>query len=96
MSSKYDAYWQAKLDSILQKYKVPDTPSTDDIAQVVTYAEAKGCREAVLIYPVPLIKPINAIIGAIQVRTLTFSLAGDLEMAGRSLLKGLSIAHSEA
>ena len=31
------------------KYKTPDSPSTDDIQQVVAYAEAKRCTEAVLI-----------------------------------------------
>jgi 5-methylcytosine-specific restriction enzyme subunit McrC len=33
------------------KYKVPDSPSTADVSQVVAYAEAKGCQEAVLVYP---------------------------------------------
>ena len=33
------------------KYKVPDSPSTDDVSQVVAYAEAKSCEEAVLVYP---------------------------------------------
>lgn len=65
------------------KYKTADTPSPDDIFQVVTYAEAKGCHEAILIYPTPLAQPLNEKVGDIRVRSMTFSLDGDLEQAGR-------------
>ncbi|MFB8790902.1 MAG: hypothetical protein U7123_19120 [Potamolinea sp.] len=34
------------------KYKVPDSPATSDISQVVTYALSKDCCEAVLVYPI--------------------------------------------
>ncbi len=69
------------------KYKAPDHPGNDDISQVVTYATAKGCHEAILIYP----KPINLdeMIGKIRVRSLEFSLDGDLEEAGRRFLEDL-------
>jgi 5-methylcytosine-specific restriction enzyme subunit McrC len=33
------------------KYKRSSQPSAEDVAQVVAYAQAKGCREAVLVYP---------------------------------------------
>jgi 5-methylcytosine-specific restriction enzyme subunit McrC len=71
------------------KYKAPDTPAEDDIAQVVAYAEATGCQEAVLVYPkaVPALK--EARIGGKRVRTLTFSLEGDLEEAGNVFLRDL-------
>jgi len=68
------------------KYKVPDAPSTADIAQVVTYATLKNCREAILVYPQNLKRPVDTLIGAIRVRSLTFSIAGDLNDGGRSFL----------
>ncbi len=72
------------------KYKAPDAPATADISQVVAYAEAKGCAEAVLIYPTPLHSPLDARVGQrIRVRSLTFSLAGDLEQAGNQFLTAL-------
>jgi 5-methylcytosine-specific restriction enzyme subunit McrC len=75
---------QAVLDT---KYKTPaSTPSTDDIAQVIAYAQAKGAPEAVLVYPGQLEKPIDARIGKVRVRCATFALDGDLAQAGRQFL----------
>ncbi|MEZ4863171.1 MAG: hypothetical protein R3C14_17760 [Caldilineaceae bacterium] len=71
------------------KYKIPITPATADIAQVVAYAEAKGAREAILIYPQPLAEPLDVCIGQIRVRTLTFNLADELATAGQAFLQGL-------
>lgn len=73
------------------KYKAPDKPANSDIHQVVAYAEALGCTEAVLIYPTPLKEPLDDYIGDIRVRTLTFSLDGDLEKAGEAFLQELSV-----
>ncbi len=71
------------------KYKAPDAPSTDDVAQVVAYAEAKGCHEAALVYPTRLLRPLNTMVGEIRVRTLTFSLDGDLEQNGAAFVREL-------
>ncbi len=71
------------------KYKAPDTPSSADLAQVVTYAELKGCKEAVLVYPTKLSVAIDERLGSVRVRSLTFDLSGDLELAGQSFLKSL-------
>lgn len=72
------------------KYKTPDKPAHADIYQVVAYAEAIGCREAILVYPTPLPEPVDTIWGHnIRVRTLTFGLAADLEQAGQAFLAGL-------
>ena len=71
------------------KYKAPNAPAHDDVSQVVTYAEARGCREAILIYPIPLSQPLDEMIGNIRVRSLTFSLDGDLEQAGQTLSRNL-------
>lgn len=71
------------------KYKTPTAPATDDIAQVVAYAQAKQCHEAILIYPAPLVRPLDSWVGDIRVRSLTFSLNGDLEQAGQRFLQEL-------
>ena len=71
------------------KYKVPDSPSTDDVSQVVAYAEAKGCQEAVLVYPISLKRPLDTKIGRIRVRTLAFRLDGDLDTNGLSFVRDL-------
>jgi hypothetical protein len=74
------------------KYKVPDSPSTADVSQVVAYAEAKGCQEAVLVYPIPLKKPLrDTRIGKIRVRTLAFRLDGDLDTNGLSFRSGAAL-----
>ncbi len=73
------------------KYKTPDTPSTADISQVVTYAELKKCREAILIYPASLTRPLDIMIGEIRVRSVTFALDGDLEQQGRALRNSLTV-----
>jgi len=71
------------------KYKVHAGPATDDISQVVAYADLKGTREAVLIYPVPLHYPLDIAWGAKHVRSMMFSIDGDLEVAGRRFLDTL-------
>src|SRR5262245_16480888 len=71
------------------KYKRTTTPAPDELFQVVTYAEAKGCDQAVLIYPTPLPHPLDEQIGGIRVRTLTFALDTDLNQAGQAFLKEL-------
>ena len=68
------------------KYKTPSAPSSDDVSQVVAYAVALGCREAALIYPAPLHAPLDATIGHVHVRSVAFSLEGDLEVAGQAFL----------
>ncbi|MEW5987845.1 MAG: restriction endonuclease [Chloroflexota bacterium] len=72
------------------KYKTPAAPAAEDIAQVVAYAEAKGCREAVLVYPTALARPLDTWVGRVRVRSLAFSLAGDLEAAGQGFWQELS------
>lgn len=76
------------------KYKASFLPSTADVQQVVAYAAAKRCHEAVLVYPSAEIQPFETQIGEIRVRTLAFDLSGDLEPSGfrflEDLLQGLS------
>jgi len=68
------------------KYKAATRADMADVAQVVAYAQAKGATNAVLIYPQLLATPLDAMIGDIRVRTLAFTLDGDLDQAGRALL----------
>jgi len=71
------------------KYKIPDSPSNTDIHEVRSYAEALGCKEAVLVYPSHLSNAINVKAGNIRVRTLTFETDGDLEESGMTFLISL-------
>jgi 5-methylcytosine-specific restriction enzyme subunit McrC len=85
----YDRPGGSPLAVLDTKYKNKPRPSTEDVAQVVAYAEAVGCAEAFLIYPEPLDKPLDATVGGIRVRTVAYDAAGDLEEAGRGLLERL-------
>lgn len=71
------------------KYKVPESPSADDVSQVVAYGEAKGCQEAALAYPIHLKKPLDLMVGRIHVRTLAFRLDGDLDVNGAEFIQDL-------
>ena len=74
------------------KYKDKERPLSDDIAQVVAYAEATGCHDAVLVYPARIHRPLDEIVGDIRVRSIAFDLMGDLEEAGEDFLRTLDIA----
>lgn len=72
------------------KYKAHDNIEKPDFNQIVTYAVAKECREAILIYPKSLREPFDEKLpGNIRVRSMTFSLDGDLDKAGRSFINEL-------
>ncbi|MBK7896537.1 MAG: hypothetical protein WAS33_02735 [Candidatus Promineifilaceae bacterium] len=71
------------------KYKTPDKPSQADISQVITYAKAKGCHHALLIYPQPLPQPLHVLVGDVQLHTLSFRLDEPLEQAGRQFQQQL-------
>jgi 5-methylcytosine-specific restriction enzyme subunit McrC len=83
----YERDTQKALLVLDTKYKAPDHPGNDDISQVVTYATAKECHEAILIYPKSL--NLDERVGKIRVRSLAFSLDGDLEEAGSRFLYDL-------
>lgn len=71
------------------KYKRSSSPSSDDLAQVVAYAEAIGVTDAILIYP-HTSTGWAARVGETQVRTLTFDIGRDLDEAGRTLVAALT------
>jgi 5-methylcytosine-specific restriction enzyme subunit McrC len=71
------------------KYKTAAKPDNADINQIIAYATAKNCPNAILIYPAPLSRPLNIHLDNIHIRTLTFSLTDELEAAGQSFLSTL-------
>jgi 5-methylcytosine-specific restriction enzyme subunit McrC len=79
---------RAVLDT---KYKAPNRAADTDIHQMISYAKATRCAEAFLIYPTGLKEPLDITASDIRVRSLTFSLDGDLHQAGQSLLKDLPV-----
>lgn len=85
----YDAITGRSLCVLDTKYKAPETPSSEDFAQVVTYAKLKGCRNAILVYPLYLKHPIDILLDDVRVRSLTFDLKGDLEKAGQEFCDSL-------
>ena len=70
------------------KYK-SGKPTPADVAQVVAYAELRHTTDAVLIYPVRLDSALTADIGSIGVRSVSFSLDGDLGEAGQKFLTAI-------
>ncbi|MAT98704.1 MAG: restriction endonuclease [Anaerolineaceae bacterium] len=71
------------------KYKTPDKPSPADVSQVITYAKAKGCHHALLIYPQPLPQPLHVTVGDVQLHTLAFALDEPLDVAGQTFIQQL-------
>lgn len=75
-----------KVLSVLDtKYQARERPSTEDIAQVAAYAASLGCHEAALLYPAAM-PELEARVGTIRVRVLSFDLSVDVDEAGQKLL----------
>ena len=72
------------------KYKTVDKPSPADINQVITYAKAKNCQHAILIYPQPLPQPLQVQVGDVQLHTLVFSLDESLDVTGEWFMTELT------
>ncbi len=68
------------------KYKSAKRADNADVSQIIAYAKAKGCRQAALIYPLPLSQPLDVEIDGLRLRSLTFGLDGNLETAGQALM----------
>lgn len=79
---------QAQPIAVLDtKYKVGQRAHTDDVAQILAYAQSKGSRQAILIYPTPLAKPLDTVVGDVRLRSLTFSLDALPDVAGNAFWK---------
>jgi 5-methylcytosine-specific restriction enzyme subunit McrC len=68
------------------KYKTPDRVDSGDRHQIVAYANAVKCNNAILIYPQHLNHPLDIKHGDIRVRSLNFSLNDDIDEAGNIFL----------
>jgi 5-methylcytosine-specific restriction enzyme subunit McrC len=71
------------------KYKAPDRVDSGDRHQIVAYANAVKCNNAILIYPQHLNHPLDIKNGDLRVRSLNFSLNDDLNEAGKIFLTSL-------
>jgi 5-methylcytosine-specific restriction enzyme subunit McrC len=71
------------------KYKASDKVESDDRHQIVAYANALKCQNAILVYPQNLKQPLDIKNDDIRVRSLTFSLDSDLHEAGKTFLTSL-------
>ncbi len=78
------------------KYKITDTPTSDDVAQIVAYAVARGARTGVLIYPRRLSHPFRAAVGGISVHAMSFPIDGDVEAGGRGFVEEIAAVLSRA
>ena len=85
----YDKETKEALCVLDTKYKLTESISTNDFSQVVTYALAKDCLEALLIYPGKLSNESNSLIQNIRVTSLSFFIDGDIEMEGDNFLNKL-------
>jgi len=78
------------------KYKITDTPTSDDVAQIVAYAVAMGARKGVLIYPRRLSLPFRAEVGGISVQAASFPIDGDVEAGGRGFVEEIAAVLARA
>lgn len=65
------------------KYKTHQGTGAHDVEQVLAYAAALGCDDAVLVYPAAIPRPLDEVIGSsgVRVRQLSLDLGADLERA---------------
>jgi 5-methylcytosine-specific restriction enzyme subunit McrC len=90
-----DGVWRDRATCVARgvfdtKYVADPQPTTDAIAQVVAYARAIGCHDALLIAPVATTPPLDLLVGDIRVRALAFPLADDLDAAGQEVLAAIA------
>ncbi|PKN46561.1 MAG: hypothetical protein CVU59_05725 [Deltaproteobacteria bacterium HGW-Deltaproteobacteria-17] len=73
------------------KYKTQMSSGSHDVEQVLAYAAALGCAEAVLVYPVRLPGPLNEVIGAsgVRVRQLSLDIGANLAASVEELIANL-------
>ena len=72
------------------KYRPLERARSADVAQVVAYAQSKGCRRAMLIYPQPLSPPLDVMVGDVRVQTMPFCPAERARRDGLGLVRALT------
>jgi 5-methylcytosine-specific restriction enzyme subunit McrC len=84
----WDRRMQKTVCVLDTKYKKEeDGTASDDVGQVMAYADTQLCHKAVLIYPSGQLKPLTKV--GHDVRRCVFDLSGDLENAGQAFLRDL-------
>jgi 5-methylcytosine-specific restriction enzyme subunit McrC len=73
------------------KYKGDGSPANEDVYQAAFYALAKGCTNAFLLYPREP-RPFDVTVQQVRVRSLGFTLDGDLDAGGAAFLDRLLAA----
>jgi 5-methylcytosine-specific restriction enzyme subunit McrC len=68
------------------KYKGAATPDPSDVQQVVAYATALHCVEAVLVYPQPLTARLDIRVGPVRVRSAYVDLSRAIQQAPNDLV----------
>ena len=68
------------------KYKGAAAPDPSDVQQVVAYATALNCREAVLVYPQPLATRLDIRVGPVRVRSSHVDLSRSIQEAPNDLV----------
>lgn len=86
----YDRHQQPQM-VLDTKYKTAERPASADVQQIATYARLRDCREATLVYPQAPGTTLDVQIGDVRLRTLSFSLDGDLEAQGQAFLRALAL-----
>jgi 5-methylcytosine-specific restriction enzyme subunit McrC len=92
----HDANSGACLAVMDTKYKITDTPTSGDVAQIVACAVARGARTGVLIYPRRLSRPFRAEVGGISVHAVSFPIDGNLEAGGQGFVEEIAAVLSRA
>lgn len=72
------------------KYKLSETPKEADVQQAIAYAVEMGVKHAFLVYPNALSQPVKAHVGDIEVRSISFDISSDVNVAGAAFLGQLS------
>ena len=85
----YDRETRVPLCVLDTKYKAHNTVSNNDYNQAVAYADAVGCKNAILIYPKNLDYPFDEKPGRIRVKTAVFDVGTEIDEAGKKLLARL-------
>jgi hypothetical protein len=72
------------------KYKRHNQPEEADIQQIVAYAVRMNTKNAFLIYPSKITKPVTLHVGDVTVRSLTFDISNEPDEGGRLFLEKLT------
>lgn len=74
------------------KYKTSSRPKTEDISQIISYADYYGVEDAFLVYPQDLQTEFEIDVGNVTVRDCQYKLEGDIEENGESC-RGEILSH---